>query len=336
MIKLPSTHPQGLSYSGCSEPGRRFGGYCWNAARRRGFIPPEFRSRLLSVLVVTCLAEREEARTSEEDDTMEARATTPEDPIIAAAAALTEKIEEWEQSSSVEAYTSQLAALGRTTNDFIHAVRAASFAFTRYPENGKWLLQSFMDDFLESALAILALAHQGIFNVGRRELRYLIEAAVKHVYVDQQMPGNTPLNDRLTYMGNAVKVARSSVTPVEKVTIRMLKDPSTLAGAVTSAFGSLSGYTHISAKQLEERVRRASRGEFSGFESAKTLEAFNRVLVQTYDIVLALLFEGIGPAFTGDLFIEVFDHEPTWRFHKTAFVSEMSRFFDYKLERAGR
>jgi hypothetical protein len=204
------------------------------------------------------------------------------------------------------------------------------------PENGKWLLQNFMDDFLESALAISALAQYGVFNVGRRELRYLIEAAVKHVYVDQRLPGDTSLSDRLTYLGDTANVPRSSVSPIEKITIRMLKDPSTLAGAVNSAFGNLSGYTHISTKQLEERVRRASRGEFSGFEGAKTLDAFNRVLVQTYDILLALIFEGIGPAFTGDLFIHVFDDAPNWRFHKTAFVREMSRFFDYKHERKTR
>jgi hypothetical protein len=282
------------------------------------------------------MAAYEEAQMRYEGSADAATGPTPEDSFTAAASALNRKIEEWEQSSSVEAYTSQVTALGRTTNDFIHAVRAASFAFTRYPENGNWLLQSFMDDFLESALAIFALAQQGVFNVGRRELRYLIEAAVKHVYVDQQLPDDTPLEDRLTYLGNTANVPRSSVSAIEKITIRMLQDPPNLAGAVASGFASLSGYTHISTKQLEERVRRASRGEFSGFEGAKTLEAFNRVLVQTYDIVLALIFEGIGPAFTGDLFIEVFDHEPKWRFHKTAFVSEMSRFFDYKHERETR
>lgn len=273
---------------------------------------------------------------TEARDTTEGAAARPADAFTAAASALNHKIREWEQSSSAEAYTSQVAALVRTTNDFIYAVRAASFAFTRYPASGKWLLQSFMDDFIESAFAILALAQHGVFNVGRRELRYLIEAAVKHVYVDQQLPGDTPLSDRLAYLADTSNVPRSSVSPIEKVTIRMLEDPSVLAGAVTSGFGSLSGYTHISITQLEERVRRASRGEFSGFEGAKTLDAFNRVVVQTYDIVLALILEGIGPPFAGDIFIEVFDHKPKWRFHKTPFVSEMSRFFDYKHERKNR
>jgi hypothetical protein len=48
------------------------------------------------------------------------------------------------------------------------------------------------------------------------------------------------------------------------------------------------------------------------------------------------VFEGIGPSFTGDLFIGVLDDLPRWRFRKTKFVGEISRFFDYKFERQQR
>jgi hypothetical protein len=250
--------------------------------------------------------------------------------------ALGQRMNEWQEAARGEQYVAQQTVLERTTWDFILAVRAAAVAFTRYPESDKWLLHRFIDDFLESSIAILTLASQGVFNVGRREMRYMLEAVVKQVYVDQAVSGDTPLGDRLALLDDARKVPRSSVEPVDHVTIRMVPDPVRVRMAVRSAFGNLSGYTHLSTRQLNERFRRAERGEYIGFESAGTLEAFNRLLVSTYDVILALVFEGIGPAFTGDLFLGVFDEHPEWRFHRTPFVREISRYFDYKTERQRR
>lgn len=81
---------------------------------------------------------------------------------------------------------------------------------------------------------------------------------------------------------------------------------------------------------------RAERGEHLGFEGPSTLEAFNRLASQTLDLVVVLIFEGIGPAFAGDLFIQLFDDMPEWKFHRTRFTREVSHFFDYKHERQMR
>lgn len=258
------------------------------------------------------------------------------DALVAQATELDQRISDGELASGGDQYIAQVKVLDRTTSDFVEVLRITNFAFTRYPESGKWLVQRFVDDFLESAISIRALATQGVFNVGRREMRYLIEAAVKHVFVDQQVFGSADLSERLTLLNDTTRVPRSSVSPVDELAMRMVADPSKLRGAVHSAFGALSGYTHLSKRQLDERLARATRGEFAGFESAATLEAFNKLLFQVYDIVLALFFEGVGPAFTGDLFIQVFDEKPSWRFHKGRLVGEISRHFDYKRERRSR
>jgi hypothetical protein len=262
--------------------------------------------------------------------------TLPHDPFRLAREALDDRIKDWQGVAGGEQYVAQITALDRITEDFISAIRAAALAFDRYPHSDTWILQRSIDDFLESAVAIRALAREGIFNVGRRELRYLLEAAVKNVFVDQAVDGDATLEHRIAFLNDRRNVPRSSVDPVDHLTIRMLPDPATLKTAVRSAFGNLSGYTHLSKTQLEERLRRYARGEFSGFESPATLEAFSRLLVQTYDVVLALVLEGVGPSFAGDIFIGVFDDNPTWRFHKTKFVGEMSHHFDYKVERKQR
>lgn len=53
----------------------------------------------------------------------------------------------------------------------------------------------------------------------------------------------------------------------------MVSNPKAFTDAVHSVFGSLSGYTHMSVKQLDERLKRAERGELTGFESSATVEA---------------------------------------------------------------
>jgi hypothetical protein len=255
------------------------------------------------------------------------------DPLQDAARDLAARLAEYELVRDSDEYQAQHVFLQRLTQDFVLGIRSAWIAFTRYPEAEKWLLQSFTDDMLESAVAVLALAEQGVFNVCRRELRYMLEAAVKYVYVDQQVPGDTPLSDRLNVVADQSRVPRSSVDPIEGVTLRMLMGPPRFVASVHSAFGLLSGYTHVSQPQLEERLRRVERGEFSGFESAATLSAFNRVVRRVYDLVLTLVFEGVGPAFAGDLFVQVFDPRTDWKFHKGEYVREVSSFFDYKAER---
>lgn len=265
---------------------------------------------------------------------MEEASTHPsEDPFRAAAEALDERIQAWDESALDDRFVAETKVLERATQDFVIGIRASASAFGRYPYADRWLLPQFIDDLLESSIAIMVLAREGVFNVGRRELRYLLEAVVKHVFVDQQVLGETALSDRLEFLGDTSKVPRSSVQPVDALVIRMLKEPRGLVQAVHSAFGHLSGYTHLSKRQLDERLRRGEQGEYTGFESAATLAAFNRLLVQTYDVTLALVFEGIGPAFTGDLFVALLDDQPQWRFHRTKFVKMISHHFDYKLER---
>lgn len=204
------------------------------------------------------------------------------------------------------------------------------------PGNEEWLLQASMDDFMESAISIVMLGEQGVFNVGRRELRYLLELATKCVYCDQVAGNGATLAQRIATAGDRSQIPRSSVDVLDRITLRMVRDPVAFQSSVRSAFGALSGYTHVSKHQLDERVRRAQHGEFSGYESARTLEAFNRLVEQTYDLVLVLIFEGIGPAFTGDLFIGVFDEQPAWAFHRSRYVKGVSSQFDHKLERKNR
>ncbi len=254
-------------------------------------------------------------------------------PFARAAQVLEQRMAEHEVVRSSDAYRGAMTYMWRLNMDFVVAVRAAAIAFTRYPDSEKWLLQSSMDDYMQSAITIVSLGQQGVFNVGRRELRYMLESAAKCVYVDQQLPGATPLNERIAFVADPSKVARSSIDAVDHLNLRLLPDPNGFTSAVHSTFGALSSFTHVSETQLQERQRRWAHGELVGFEGPATLDRFNKIVAQAYDLILALIFEGIGPSFTGDLFVSVFDSHQDWKFHKGRYVREISKFFDYKAER---
>lgn len=255
-----------------------------------------------------------------------------QDPFAAAAAELRERIEAHEKIQKGKRYEDAQLHLRRLVQDFAFTLRASWIVFTRYPNGKEWLLQDSIDDLLESAIALPLLADEGILNAARRELRYLLEATVKFVFVDQQLPGDTPLEDRIQFLGDHTKVPRSSVDPIGDLTLRMV-EPEAFRNAVKQSFSALSGYVHPSRPALEETLNRAARGESTGFEGPRVLEAFNRLVSQTLDLVLVLSFEGVGPSFSGDLFVQILDENPRWKFHRTRFMAEVSRHFDYKMER---
>lgn len=226
--------------------------------------------------------------------------------------------------------------LSRLLSDFSQTLQLSAVYFTRYPHARQWMQQANVDDLVESVVAIPLLVDQGIFNSALREMRYILEALVKFVYVDQQLPGDSLLEERIAFLADNAKVPRSSVEPIDRMTLRLVPQPDEFRGAVKQAFKSLSAYVHPSRSQIDERLRRAARGEFSGFEGPKVVEAFNRLTSQTLDLAVVLICEGIGPAFTGDLYIQLIDDYPDWKFHRTRFAAQISQNFDHKLERQPR
>jgi len=257
----------------------------------------------------------------------------PEDSIASAADDLKALIEAHEETRSSKRYQAAEAHLDRLVQDFAMGLRSSWLAFSRFPQSDEWILQRSIDDLLESVVALRGVSREGTFNAARRELRSLLESTVKYVYVDQQLDRDASLKERIRFLGDNSKVPRSSISPIDDVTLRMVADKEDFPQAVRRSFSALSGFVHPSRRASEERLARVARGEFTGFEGPKVLEAFTQLASQTLDLVLALIFEGIGPDFSGDLFVSLLDEAPKWKFHKTKFVSQVSGFFDYKVER---
>lgn len=233
-------------------------------------------------------------------------------------------------------YQDALNRLDRLTVEFVDTHRALAFYTTRQPalyDNS--LMYGFSDDFLESAIDVASGVMIGTHHAARRELRYLLENAVKVVYVDQQRPAGS-IEERIRFLSEGVP--RGKIDVVDDVDLQAL-DAATQAdfrARARSLFGELSGFVHPSKEQLSLRLKRSREGRGAGFDTARELERASKTMFQVYDIVIVLLCHGIGLSMTGDLFIQVWDEHPGWPFHKGRFTQELSRYFDYKAERKHR
>ena len=82
--------------------------------------------------------------------------------------------------------------LWKITNDFLFGLKFISLSFGRHEGSlEKHLLSVLYDDIIEAVFAILGLARDGTSNTSKRELRFLVELAIKLCYVEQRFTNRT-------------------------------------------------------------------------------------------------------------------------------------------------
>jgi hypothetical protein len=221
--------------------------------------------------------------------------------------------------------------------DFVATLRLCWMATTRA---GDWVDKSLfmrsIDDLMQSAILIRTAVYEGAHNPARRELRYMIELAIKALYVDQKMP-KSPLDARLVYFDR--KLDPASITPVKNLAFAILVD--TKAKSVTdkllAAYSRACVYVHPSVRQIEERLELVERGISPGFETADELRQSNDEVFEGFSLVLVLLFEAIGSSFAGDIWeTGGLSDRDGWIFHGHPLVAALDEYFDYKAERQTR
>ena len=230
-----------------------------------------------------------------------------------------------------EPFQAQLRLLRSLTHGFVITLRLAWLTATRDPAFPNSLLWRFTDDLLASAVGIELLVAEGIDSTARRELRFMFELVIRHLYVDScAMTPNTPLETRLAFIEH--RLGNRDVELVSDLPLVLVADKEAFRGTTRRLYGELSRYTHPSSEQLAARLERAARGAHVGFESAADIKNVNALLERTYDALIVLLCEGLGYQSAGDLIL-AFDGVDDWPFHHTRFVEQVSRGFDYKAER---
>lgn len=242
-----------------------------------------------------------------------------------------QKEHEKKQLKSPE-YIQGIKYLHSITFDFINTLRFISFYSTRADDIYKeFLTISVIDELIESSIAISYLSEQGIYNPLKRELRYLLELTVKSVGVDFNMMGKS-LSERIDYFQN--KVPSSSIDYIDTYRLPFNDlENNEFKSDIKDLFYKSSSYVHPSKKQFTERLYNKQKGNYIGFDTAEMLSKFNKLLFRAYDIIITLLFHGFGESMTGDLFIQIFDKNKKWKYHKGKYVGKYSHLFDCKVER---
>lgn len=233
---------------------------------------------------------------------------------------------------SSPAYEAAMTRFQRVTGGFLEAFAYLSLASTRSTIYDHTLMYAFVDDFLESAVAISDLVQIGTHHVAQRELRYVLENAVKALYVDQQLP-QSALDERIAFM--TAHVPRSQVNVVDSVMLGAFEDSvrKQFCAETKDAFSQLSAFVHPSERQLRRRLGLIEAGIGPGFHGSSEITQLTRIVFRIYDLVLVLLFHGVGLGVAGDAFVSMWDMRPKWPFHKGKYVRLLSRYFDYKAER---
>lgn len=187
-------------------------------------------------------------------------------------------------------------------------------------------------DFLQSALAIQFLAYEGLINVAKRELRFLIEASVKLCFVHQENY-NSSIEDKLTEFGKILDSHKISVK--KNLDLSMLSEEGIIAFSteVGKIYHDTSSYVHLTSRQINERIEAIQAEKVPGKEKPEDIDELNILLSRGLSCSLVLIMHSVPEYAAGDWLVEENGKSNPWYFSKSQFITQIDRHFDYKHER---
>lgn len=240
-----------------------------------------------------------------------------------------EKQSDWRQTVyDSQQYQQELKYISDINNDFIEAIRGISIYSTRGGDiYDNFLCIKASDDLIQSAIAIQILASTGLQNTIKRELRYLIEMITKYVIVDYNKMGEK-LELKLQYLqdnipNSSIEVIGNYSTPFQEPFATNFRNE------VKDFFYKSCAYVHPSRKQLTKQISNYTKGNFIGFESAKMFTGLNKIVFRAYDMILTMCFHSFGHSMSKDLFEQIFNENPKWKFHKGKYTKELKNTLFY-------
>ncbi len=250
---------------------------------------------------------------------------------------LVERRQAFEKEQASDAYQHELQRLVHIHTDFLRALISCWTCATRIPDFvDRSMLMRSTDDIIESSVCIRRSVEECERNPARRELRYLLELAVKALFVDQSMPQSS-FEQRLIFFNR--KVNANAITPeVSQLSLYLVKETECqgIVSDLKAAYARACRYVHPSVKQIDERVELAKQDITIGYDNATELKKFNDEAFEVFSLVLLLVFHGLGPSTCGDLFEGIFSDWQDWAFHAHPHIIHIDEGYDYKFERQDR
>lgn len=241
-----------------------------------------------------------------------------------------------------DAYKAAIRQIDRYILDYGLGINAIDLLATRnLPLFERLISLRIKPHFVQSMIATSQMIKEGLHDPAKREMRFLVEASVKALWLDQGSPRLRGNNTQVPPRTVAEKVAALDGLGrerfhllVESLSFGML-DPAAGAAYQQSAkslYGALSTTTHISTRDVQRDLANFEKGRHFAFETVNDIKAIARLLRQVLDLALASHFEAFDHGLVGELFVPRF--VPEWSFFKMPLVSAIDRHFNYKHERS--
>lgn len=270
----------------------------------------------------------------------------PMDALRRIAAARRARMDEHSAYRQSEPFKAALGRIDRLVMDYGVAINAIDLIATRYPPFfEERITLRIKQQFVESLVATAAAVKEGLYNPASRELRFLVEASVKTLWLDSGCPSvgdatDAPLKPLPTTVDEKVAslddLGRERFGEiVDSLRFRLIDEAGAAAYRQTalSLYGRLSTHVHISSNVIARDLKGFDRDRDLGFETIADVNAIIDLARQVLDLALASHLEAFDEGLVGDVFTALLDDMKRWSFHKTPLVAAVSRHFDYKAER---
>lgn len=244
-------------------------------------------------------------------------------------------------------YKGTVRQLKRLAADYVLALTMIDLMATRWPPFFDSLVTLRVKPHLvQSLTAAFSMAGEGALDPARRELRFLIEASVKTLWLGKSGPHNDQTKLDGANSGRSLDVADKVVALddlgrkrfgeiVASLQFGLLDEEGagTYRRTATDLYSKLSTFNHMTSGNVVRDFANFDRDRGFGFETVAEIDAFARLAKRVLDLALASHFEAFDPALVGDILVNLSKDWPRWKFRKTPLVGIIDRHFDYKLER---
>lgn len=194
------------------------------------------------------------------------------------------------------------------------------------------LLSYTSQDFLQSTISLPILIQEGIHNVCRRELRFILEMSIKICFV-QQKQYNSDIATKLSSFKSIFDSPNISIQ--KQLDLHLIPEPERLSfyQEVGRLYGETSSYIHLTQAQILERIALVDQNRISGQEGADEIESLNRLIGRGLACSLVFLLHSVPRYVAGDLLVEPDGSSLKWFFGQSRFIALIDEQFDYKHER---
>lgn len=197
------------------------------------------------------------------------------------------------------------------------------------------LLSYTAQDFYQSAFALPILANEGIQNVCRRELRFILEMSIKLCFI-QQSQYSSKIISKLSSFDSILDSSKISIKNQISLDLLPQQKQSAFSTEVGQFYGETSNYVHLTTTQIKERIEMVDAGRTSGLESPDDVDLLNMQIERGLAYSLVYLFHSVPSNIAGDWFVNSDGKTVDWLFAESKYIAAIDEYFDYKAERQSK